>query len=214
MESAANDPARTRRPRQHDDVPTFHVEKPCLGHKWIMGPDRQVGKRMHAETERDTMQTAIDARQRHHGVTARQARDARLGTSLGRLAYQELISSAQYEAGRQFAELYQRHHLTLGMRVPHPRSLAGLMTTAGIVGESSAEPDHDLVAKLRDRFNAATDALDECDRAVRMERGRKPSLLLYRVVCVDEDTTLWPACDLGNLRLALNTLVRAFGMRD
>jgi hypothetical protein len=99
------------------------------------------------------------------------------------------------------------------MPVPHLRSLAGLMTTAGIVGGSSAEPDDDLVAKLRDRFNVATDALDECDRAVRMERGRKPSLLLYRVVCVDEDTTLWPACDLGNLRLALNTLVRAFGMR-
>jgi hypothetical protein len=50
------------------------------------------------------------------------------------------------------------------------------------------------------------------DLAVRMERGRKPSLLLYRVVCVDEDTTLWPACDIGNLRLALNTLVRAFDM--
>ncbi|HEX5864051.1 MAG TPA: hypothetical protein VF014_07310 [Casimicrobiaceae bacterium] len=128
------------------------------------------------------MQTAIDARRRHFGVTARQARDARLGTSLGRLAYQELISFAQYEAGRRFAELYQRHHLTLGMPVPHPRSLAGLMITAGIVGESSADPDHDLVAKLRDRFNAATDALDECDRAVRMERGRNPLLLLYRVV--------------------------------
>ncbi|MFZ0460225.1 MAG: hypothetical protein WAM17_17635, partial [Rhodoplanes sp.] len=156
-----------------------------------MGPDRQVDKRIHAETEREIMQTAIDARQRHYGV------------ALGRLAYQELISSVQYEAGRRFAELYQRHHLTLGMPVPHPRSLAGLMITAGIVGESSAEPDHDQVAKLRDRFNAATDALDDCDRAARMERGRKPSLLLYRVVCVDEDTTLWPACDLGNLRLAL-----------
>ena len=57
------------------------------------------------------MQTAIDARRRHFGVTARQARDARLGTSLGRLAYQELISSAQYEAGRRFAELYQRRLL-------------------------------------------------------------------------------------------------------
>jgi hypothetical protein len=184
------------------------------GRKRKPGIRHPCGKRIHSETEREIMQTAIDARQRHYGVTARQARDARLGTSLGRLAYQELISSAQYEAGRQFAELYQRHHLTLGMPVPHPRSLAGLMTTAGIVGGSSAEPDDDLVAKLRDRFNAATDALDECDRAVRMQRGRKPSLLLYRVVCVDEDTTLWPACDLGNLRLALNALVRAFGMRD
>jgi hypothetical protein len=176
------------------------------GRKRKPGIRHPCGKRIHAETEREIMQTAIDARQRHYGVTARQARDARLGTSLGRLAYQGLISFAQYEAGRRFAELYQRHHVTLGMPVPHPRSLAGLMISAGIVGESSAEPDDDLVAKLRDRFNAA--------RAFRMERGRKPSLLLYRVVCVDEDTTLWPACDLGNLRVALNTLVRAFGMRD
>ena len=184
------------------------------GRKRKPGSRHPCGKRVHAETEREIMQTAIDARQRHYGVTARQARDARLGTSLGRLVYQELISSAQYEAGRRFAELYQRHHLTLGMPVPHPRSLASLMTTAGIVGGSSTEPDCNLVANLRDRFNAATDALDECDRASRMERGRKPSLLLYRVVCVDEDTTLWPACDIGNLRLALNALVRAFGMRE
>jgi hypothetical protein len=145
------------------------------GRKRKPGSRHPCGKRIHAETEREIMQTAIDARQRHYGITARQARC---------------------------------------MPVPHPRSLAGLMTTAGIVGGSSAEPDDDLVARLRDRFNAATDALDDCDRAARMERGRKPSLLLYRVVCVDEDTTLWPACDLGNLRLALNTLVRAFGMRD
>jgi hypothetical protein len=30
--------------------------------------------------------------------------------------------------------------------------------------------------------------------------------------CVDEDTTLWPAQDLGNLRIALNALVRVFGL--
>jgi hypothetical protein len=75
-----------------------------------------------------------------------------------------------------------------------------------------------LIVTARDqalaRYGNQLAALDECDRAARMERGRKPSLLLYRVVCVDEDTTLWPACDLGNLRLALNALVRAFGMRD
>jgi hypothetical protein len=34
--------------------------------------------------------------------------------------------------------------------------------------------------------------------------------VIYRVICVDEDTTLWPAEDLGNLRVALNALVRVF----
>ena len=72
------------------------------------GSRHPCGKLIHAETEREIMHTAIDARQRHYGVTATQARDARLGTSLGRLAYQELISSAQSEAGRRFAELYHR----------------------------------------------------------------------------------------------------------
>jgi hypothetical protein len=30
------------------------------------------------------------------------------------------------------------------------------------------------------------------------------------VICVDEDTTLWLEEDLGNLRVALNALVRVF----
>jgi hypothetical protein len=115
------------------------------GRKRKPGSRYPCGKRMHAETEREIMQTAIDARQRLYGVTARQARDARLGTSLGRLAYQELISPAQYDAGRRFAELYQRHHLTLGMPVPHPRSLAGpddhRRHRRGIIGRSRPRSD-------------------------------------------------------------------------
>lgn len=184
------------------------------GRKRKPGQRHACGKRTREETEREAMQTVIDARRRHYGVTARQARDERLATSLGRLSYQDFISPAQYAAGLRFGELYQRHHLTLGMPVPHPRSPAGLMIAAGFGGGATADPDDELVAKLRDAFNAATDALDACDRDHRMAGGRKPSLLLYRVVCVDEDTTLWPEADLGNLRVALNTLIREFRMRE
>ena len=35
---------------------------------------------------------------RHFGVTAKQAKDERLGTALGRLAFRELISETQYQA--------------------------------------------------------------------------------------------------------------------
>jgi hypothetical protein len=31
-----------------------------------------------------------------------------------------------------------------------------------------------------------------------------------RPICADEDTTCWPEEDIGNLRVALNTLVRVF----
>ena len=67
-----------------------------------------------------------------------------------------------------------------------------------------------LVDRLRRRFDAATDALDQCNRDHRFSSGRLPALLIYHVICVDEDTTRWPAEDIGNLRVALNALVRVF----
>jgi len=65
----------------------------------------------------------------------------------------------------------------------------------------------------KDRLDAtlaAIRALADSDREQRLARGAKPSQLVYRVVCVDEDTRRWPECDLGNFRVALNALVRVF----
>ena len=67
-----------------------------------------------------------------------------------------------------------------------------------------------LIEKLKRRFNAATDALDVCDREHRMSRGRRPTLLAYRVICTDQDAMRWSEEDMGNLRVALNALVRLF----
>ena len=63
---------------------------------------------------------------------------------------------------------------------------------------------------VKRRFGAATDALDACDREHRLSRGRRPTLLVYRVICADEDAMQWPEEDIGNLRVALNALVRVF----
>ena len=38
------------------------------------------------------------------------------------------------------------------------------------------------------------------------------ALLVYRVVCTDEEALNWKAEDIGNLRVALNALVRVFRM--
>jgi len=180
------------------------------GRKRKSGKRYPCGKLTRLETEKDIMQTAIEARQRHHGVTAKQARDERLGTAFGRLAWHGTISACQYEAGREFGELYRRHHMVMGLPLPSPRSVAGLLVNGGVFGGSSGEPDAVLVERLRRRFDAATDALDQCDRDHRFSPGRRPALLIYRVTCVDEDTTMWTAEDLGNLRMALNALVRVF----
>jgi hypothetical protein len=45
-----------------------------------------------------------------------------------------------------------------------------------------------------------------------MSGGRRPTLLVYRVICTDEDAMHWPEEDIGNLRVALNALVRLFRM--
>ena len=86
-----------------------------------------------------------------------------------------------------------------------------LRRVGGSFGVSISEIDPAVIERLRNRFEAATKAIDDCDRASRMGPGRRPSLLVYRVVCVDEDTTLWSMSDIGNLRAALNALTRVFG---
>ncbi len=169
------------------------------------------GKLKREETEREAMATALSARQRHYGITVKQARDERLGSSLGRLNMQSLVSEPQYDAGTKFGRLHQAHHAIMGLPSPNPSSVTAIMIAAGLVaGVTTTEAEEDTIENLRKRYDAVTDALDQCDRDHRMARGRKPSLLVYRVVCADEDATLWPECDLGNLRVGLNCLARVF----
>jgi hypothetical protein len=171
------------------------------GRKRKSGLRYPCGRLKRQETERDAMATALAAR------------DARFGSSLGRLNIQELISDQQYDAGVTFAQLYQAHHAIIGLPTPTPRSVTAIMIAAGLLeGFATIDAPERTIEKLRERFDAATDAVDQCDRDNRRSMGRKPSLLLYRVVCADEDTTLWPACDIGNLRLALTALARVFAI--
>jgi hypothetical protein len=159
------------------------------------------------------MSTVIEARRRHFGVTAKQAKDERLGTALGRLAFWELISDLQYQAGVVFADLYQKHNVMIGLPMPSPTSVSGLLINEGIFGANLSEPGLEVIEKLKRRFAEATAALDACDREQRMSSGRRPTLLVHRVICTDEDALHWPEEDIGNLRVALNALVRVFRLR-
>ncbi len=180
------------------------------GRKRKLGKRYPCGKRTCHELEKDAMSVAIDARRRHFGVSAKQAKDERLGTALGRLAFRELISETQYQAGVAFGQLYRDHHAMVGLPSPSPRSVAGLLINEGIFGASPSEPVLDVLEKLKRRFNDANNVLDACDREQRMSAGRRPTLLVYRVICSDEDAMHWREEDIGNLRMALNALVRLF----
>jgi hypothetical protein len=50
---------------------------------------------------------------------------------------------------------------------------------------------------------------DACDQRHGMSAGR-PTLLIYRVICTDDDAMHWPEGDMGSLRVALNPLERLF----
>ena len=180
------------------------------GRKRKPGKRYPCGKRVRAETEREAMSTVIETRRRHYGVSAKRARDERLGTALGRLAFSETISDEQYQAGLVFGELYQRHHIVMGLPLPSPQSVAGLLINEGIFGGAAIELEDDVIERIKDRFSEASEALDQCDREQRFAMGRRPTLLIYRIICVDEDATHWPVDDIGNLRVALNALVRVF----
>jgi hypothetical protein len=52
------------------------------GRKRKPGKCYACGKRTRQELEKDAMSVAIEARRRHFGVTAKQAKDERLGGSL------------------------------------------------------------------------------------------------------------------------------------
>ena len=183
------------------------------GRKRKPGKRYPCGKRMREETEREAMSTVLDARKRHFGVSGKEARDERLGTALGRLAFKGLISDVQYQAGVAFADLYLRHNVTVGLPMPSPSSVTGLLINEGIFGASPSEPVLEVIEKVKRRFGEATDVLDACDREHRMSRGRRPTLLIYRVICTDEDVQHWDTEDIGNLRVALNALVRVFRLR-
>ena len=180
------------------------------GRKRKPGKRYPCGKRTRQELEKDAMSVAIAARRRHFGVTAKQAKDERLGTALGRLAFREMISETQYQAGVAFAQLYRDHHATVGLPSPSPRSVAGLLINEGIFGASPSEPVLEVIEKVKRRFADATSVLDACDREQRMSAGKRPTLLVYRVICTDQEAMQWPEEDIGNLRVALNALVRLF----
>jgi len=165
-----------------------------------------------AETQREVMATVLDARQRHYGVTARQARDERLGTALGRLAFGEVITAEQHAAGQKYAEIYHRHHAVMGWPMPFPASVTGILASDGVLGGGGAAPGHELIEKVRRHYVAVLSVLDQCDRDRQASPGQAPSVLAYRLICIDEDAGSWPQADHRNLSFALDALAELFGM--
>ena len=166
-----------------------------------------------AETLRGVTATVLDARQRQYGVTARQAKDERLGSAIGRLAFAGKITAEQLAAAELYGDLMARNRAVMGLPPIHPHSASGLLLDEGIFGRSTAEPDLDYVAKIRKRSAAAILMLRTADHDAIATTGRRPSVLVHAVVCYEVDAATWGDADLRNLGHGLDALVNLFGIR-
>lgn len=138
----------------------------AAGRKRKTGKRYPCGKRTRQETERDAMSTVIEARRRHFGVTAKQAKDERLGTGT---RASRILGTDQRPAipgwcsvCRSLPEA-QRHDRTADAQPDF-----GLLINEGIFGANLSEPGLEVIEKLKRRFAEATAALDACDREQRM----------------------------------------------
>ena len=165
------------------------------------------------ESQRDAMATVLEARQRHFGISARQARDERLGTALGRMAFAGKITADQFAAAELYGELMARCNAVMGLPNEQPRSVTGILINEGIFGGGAPEPDPELVEKVRRQAAGAALMLRTCDQDVQGSTGRRPSVLVHLLACHDIEALRWSAADLHNLRLGLDTLCRFFRIR-
>lgn len=164
------------------------------------------------ETLREVKATVLDARQRQYGVTARQAKDERLGSAIGRLAFAGKITAEQLAAAELYGDLMARNRAVMGLPPIHPHSASGLLLDEGIFGRSTAELDPDYVEKIRKRAAAALLMLRTADHDASGTTGRRPSVLVHAVVCYEVDAANWGTADLRNLEHGLEALITLFGI--
>jgi hypothetical protein len=160
------------------------------------------------------MSTVLEARQRHYGVSARQAKDERLGTAIGRLAFAGTISADHFAAGQLYGEIMARNRAVMGLPMDQPRSVTALLINEGIFGGTTADPDPELVERVRKQAASAILMLRTADRDAPGMVGRKPSLLVHALVCHDVDAAFWSPADLRNLGHGLDALCKLFRIGD
>lgn len=137
-----------------------------------------------------------------------------LGYPLGRLRHEGLIDEAQLQAGNAWASMVRAYSRMIGLRIGSPKS--GSLTEAVATGfyvwegdgpengqEVDAEEQERRRKRLRGKYDLCHDRLHEAGRTL----GPGAALLkALRKVAIEER---YPEdAELGNLRLALNTVGR------
>ena len=74
------------------------------------------------ETQRQIMETAVQARMRHTGLSEELARKDFAGSVLGLLHFDRRISDWEYEVGKRYASAMAAYYALTGISFPSPRA--------------------------------------------------------------------------------------------
>lgn len=121
------------------------------------------------------------------------AKDARIGSQLGRLALSHEISTRQFEAGVTFARLFDDYARIMGFP---PRTASGIDLNR-VPGKGLAEVDQKRVSAVRGRYEAARNVLEAVGATE-----------IVVSVCVDDEAPLWG--EKSSLLCGLSALATAF----
>jgi len=125
------------------------------------GVDRfECGKIKPAETQKETMSVAIEARKRHHGATI-DVGSPFAGYVLGRIYLDGNITEDQRKAGDEYAEIIARYHKMVGIPFPSARAQS-LFTIKGYDGDVT-EAMADKARRATNRMMEVTKVLLDCN---------------------------------------------------
>lgn len=151
--------------------------------------------------QQDTIAVAVEARQRVFGVPAPISRDQMAGSAIGRLCLQGLITRLQYDAAMSYAAEVESYGLAY--RSPRQPGAVNLNATKGGAG------DYENVALVQ-RIMADRDATNRAILDKQIEIGNFGNLKGALDTVVLRDVHLDHL--LGDLRTALNALVKRYGL--
>jgi hypothetical protein len=185
--------------------------------------NRHIVRRDQGESEADVLRTAVNARVRIFGVAKEDARDARLGSALGRLAAAGAIGNVQLATALRFARVVSLQNLLDDVRPGYGiPAAARLAATFGRDPYDNLDPDNgwdatdsqrrlDTIAKIRRDHGDLTQALWAMEAS---ETTRGAASLLNAVIMWDRDIPAADGASLGVFRCALNVLARMWGIGD
>ena len=162
----------------------------------------------------------LAARARHlaaDGVGPEHADDALAGFTLGRLLLRHQadrsdpgsITPQQYDAGEHWSRIVRAHARIMGYSLVRP-SPGFAVVGRGL--SCAAEPDGDVIVRIRRRYADCYRALIEAGRVFKDGRkasGLEVAMIVWDVCIENRPIGTLSAADYGNLRTGLNALAKA-----